>query len=179
MACATTDVEPAQSQPVKDVWIDARLETAYLFNRHLNNFRILSDVDNGAVLLTGTVQSDIDKDLAEEIARSIDGVGSVNNQLVVTENIEATVADDPGREFGQKVDDATTTAQVKSQLLANSNLHGLQINVDTRYSVVTLAGEVSSHEQKQLAGYIAGNTPDVASVSNELEIVVTAKAPKT
>ena len=186
MACAATadpattaDVDSSRSQPVKDAWIDARLETAYLLNRHLNNFKILSEVDGGAVLLTGIVQSDIDKDLAEEIAKSIDGVGSVNNQLVVTEQLEARKANDPDRDFGQKVDDATTTALVKTQLLANQNLHGLQINVDTMDSIVTLAGKVSSHEQKQLAGYIAGNTPEVESVSNKLEIVVSDRATKS
>jgi len=159
----------AQNQALTDMWIDTRLETAYLFNTHLNNFKIQTDVDDGAVLLTGTVRSDIDKDLAGEIARSLSDVQSVDNRLVVRESVEPAEREKDG--FVSKVDDATTTAMVKTRLIANEHLSGLDIDVDTEDSVVTLSGEVSTDQERQLAGLVARNTPDVRAVTNDLNIV--------
>jgi hyperosmotically inducible protein len=59
---------------------------------------------------------------------------------------------------------------VKTKLLADSNIKGLKIDVDTLGDVVTLTGKVGSAEQKQLAEKIAQNTGDVKSVKNQLVI---------
>jgi osmotically-inducible protein OsmY len=167
---AANGQQSGASQKVSDVWIDTRLETAYLFNSHLNNFNIQTDVDHGAVLLTGTVQSDIDKDLAGEIARSLKGVRSVDNQLVIKPSAASVSRSADDEDFSQKVDDATTTANVKTRLIANQHLSGLKIDVDTKDSVVTLTGDVASDQERQLAGLIAKNTPEVQSVKNQLEV---------
>jgi osmotically-inducible protein OsmY len=68
------------------------------------------------------------------------------------------------------VDDATTTAMVKTKLLADPNVKGLKIGVETTGYVVTLTGKVGSAEQKQLAEKLAKNTGDVKSVKNQLVI---------
>lgn len=164
------DNRQQSSQQVSDLWIDTRLETAYLFNRHLNNFNIQTDVDDGAVLLTGTVQSAIDKDLAGEIATSLNGVRSVDNQLVVKQALAPAARTGDDADFSQKVDDATTTARVKTRLIGNAHLAGLTIDVETKDAMVTLAGDVGSDEQRQLAELIAKNTPEVRTVTNELQI---------
>jgi len=169
-SAAASNWQPEASQKVSDVWIDARLETAYLFNSHLNNFNIQTDVDHGAVLLTGTVHSDIDKDLAGEIARSLNGVRSVDNQLVIRQSAASAPRNAEDVDFSQKVDDATTTANVKTRLIANQHLSGLDIDVDTKDSVVTLTGDVGSDQERQLAGLIAKNTPEVRDVKNQLQI---------
>lgn len=171
-ACAGRTQQPENRpvQPAEDLWTDARLESAYLFNRHLNNFNIQTQVHDGAVLLTGKVGSEIDKDLAEEIALSLDGVRSVDNQLFVTDSLDqpgAEVAAHGGKEL---VDDATTTARVKTRLSANEKLSGLKIDVDTKNAVVTLSGNVDSDAERQLAGLIARNTPKVESVDNALRV---------
>jgi hyperosmotically inducible periplasmic protein len=56
----------------KDAWIDGRLESVYALNPHLSAFGIDTDVDKGVVILTGQVPSDIDRDLAGELAKGID-----------------------------------------------------------------------------------------------------------
>jgi osmotically-inducible protein OsmY len=160
----------------KDAWITGKIETVYALNRHLNGFTIDTDVDNGAVHLTGTVENAIDRDLAGEIAKGIEGVVSVDNDLTIREGLRAEVGsrdggvDDPDRPFGVWVDDATTTAMVKSKLLGNANTKGLKIDVDTRSDVVTLTGEVKSPEEKELAEELARNTGDVREVVNRLVI---------
>lgn len=158
-----------------DAWIDGSVETALLLNTHLNNFKIDTDVRNGVVTLSGTVDSDIDRDLAGEIAKGVDGVTEVSNQLVTgtpeaTQPSPADRVQSEARNFGQWAEDATTTAEVKTRLLANDNTQGLKINVTTRSDVVTLSGRVGSEEEAQLAEKIADNVDGVAEVRNELTI---------
>ena len=172
----TGDANCAGDSTLKDVWVDARLESAYLFNPHLNNFGIITEVENGNVQLIGIVKSDIDKDLAEEIAKSLDGVTSVDNELVVKKDLatETITANTEDRKFGQMVADATITAKVKSKLLANDNIAGTEIDVDTENNVVSLTGQVESQVEKQLAEYIARNTSGVASVNSHLTVVTSS-----
>lgn len=159
-----------ESSSAQDDRIDIRLETAYLFNPHLNNFTIDTEVEDGRVLLSGTVRSEIDKDLAGEIAKSVEGVNSVQNSLEVRSGMDATRVPESDSDFFQKVSDATTTARVKTRLIANENLTGSEINVDTENKIVRLTGQVGSSTESQLAAFIAKNTSGVESVSNELEI---------
>lgn len=159
---------------LKDVWVEARLESAYLFNPNLNNFDINTSAENGKVQLTGEVKSDIDKDLAGEIAKSLDGVTAVENDLEVKADLDPDTANGnkEDRRFGQVVTDATITAKVKTKLLANDNISGTDIDVDTENNVVSLTGTVGSAVQKQLAEYIAKNTSGVKSVnSSHLAII--------
>jgi len=155
------------SGEVRDAWLGGKLEAAFTLNRHLNPLTINTDVENGRVRLDGTVRSDIDRDLAEQIARSVEGVTSVENQLMVdaTQDTEAK-----GDGFRQAVNDLTTTAAIKAGLLANEHTSGMQIDVDTIDGVVTLKGTVESSEEKQLAGTIAGNARYVLEVNNELVV---------
>ena len=165
---AATECVPSDS--ASDHWLDTRLETAYLFNPHLNNLSIDTEVKNGNVMLSGTVRSDIDRDLAEEIARSLDGVKSVGNSLKVRPDAEAVHPTEADSDFFQKVRDATTTAQVKSRLIANGNIPAGDIGVDTEHDVVLLTGMVGTDTERQLAEFIAKNTSGVTSVTNEISL---------
>lgn len=158
----------------KDAWIDGTLDAVYALNRHLSAFAIDTEVDSGMVHLTGNVSHDIDSDLAEELAKNIEGVVQVDNDLVVAPEAHRNPEDVPpegaDRTFGTWIDDATTTASVKSRLLGNENTKGLQIDVDTRGDQVTLSGEVASAQEKALAEEVALSTGDVQSVRNQLVV---------
>lgn len=165
----------------RDAWIAGKIETLFTLNRHLNAFSIETDVDKGMVNLTGTVESDIDRDLAVELAKGVEGVVEVKSALTIDPKTARQTADanatkhDGDRTFGTWVDDATTTAAVKSKLIGNANTHGMKIDVDTRGDVVTLSGRVASSEEKQLAEEIARNTGDVSDVRNQLVVDSTAR----
>jgi hyperosmotically inducible periplasmic protein len=154
----------------KDAWIDGNLEAVYALNRHLSAFAIDTKVDNGIVRLTGKVQHDVDRDLAGELAKNIDGVVEVDNDLTIVTDARVAPAAGADRSFGAWIDDATTTASVKSRLLGNPNTAGMQIDVDTRGDVVTLSGEVVSAEEKALAEEMARSTGDVKDVRNQLVV---------
>ena len=157
----------------KDAWITGKVEAAFTLNRHLNPFAIDTDVTNGVVHLSGVVKDDIDRDLAEEVAKGVDGVMKVENDLEIDAD-KATAATNgksaQQRDFGSWVDDATTTAVVKTRLLANANTKGLQIDVDTEDDVVTISGRVATAAESELAEEIAKNVGDVEEVRNLLVV---------
>ena len=160
----------------KDAWLTGKIETAFVLNGHLNPFAISTNVDKGAVHLTGVVKDGIDRDLAGEVARAVDGVVSVKNDLKVDQKAadqaaaKAKTQKGDRREFGSSVSDATMTARVKSRLIGNSNVHAAKIDVDTKDHVVTLSGRVTSSSEKSLAEQLARNTTEVKAVHNNLVV---------
>jgi len=155
-------------------WTDARREgaiwSALAMNRHLNPFRFSVDVNDGEATLSGTVDDEIKRDLAEEVALGVDGIDRVTNNIVVEPAYE-TAEESPQRTLWDATTDATTTAAVKSRLLWNRNVSGMDIGVSTEDGVVTLTGEVETSEEKDLAGELAENSQGVESVNNELTVL--------
>ncbi len=156
----------------KDGWIESKLETALMLNKHLNPFDIDIRVDNNMATLEGNVYSDIDKELAENIALGVEGIDSVTNKINVIEKpTKVAESNQPkGRNFAQYVEDVSTTAAIKSELLASKNIDGLNIDVDTLNDKVTLSGKVKTLEQKALAQAIAAKHDDVKGVVNNLQV---------
>lgn len=159
---------------VNDAWLDGKLESALLFNQHLNSFDIDTEVKHDTAYLSGIVESSIDKDLAEKIAKSVDGIQKVENNLIVdrakAKQKPANNSPDSSQRHGfrQVVSDATLTARIKSELLANSNTSGFDIDVDTHSGNITLTGKVSSDQEKDLAEQIAKNASKDGNVRNKL-----------
>ncbi|MFT6464426.1 BON domain-containing protein [Halopseudomonas sp.] len=169
------------SRQLSEARQEGSVVTAIALNRHLNPFKIDVEVENGTAVLTGEVESDVDRDLAEQVAMSVDGVLKVDNQLTVDRDAERNERDD--KSMSQRFNNATTTASVKSKLLWNSNTEGLDINVTTMNGVVTLDGVAQSEEAKDLAGRLAANTDGVRDVKNNItvsaEATTAAKAQNT
>lgn len=72
-----------------------------------------------------------------------------------------------------KMDDASITAAVKAKLLADPEVKGVAIDVDTVNGTVTLSGTAKSSYEKTEAEKLAKRTDGVVSVVNE--IVVSGK----
>jgi osmotically-inducible protein OsmY len=142
--------------------------TAITLNRHLNPFSIDVDVENGSAKLSGSVETDVERDLAEQLALGIDGVKKVDNQLKVDSKLEPQAAGKSS--LAQRFDDATLVATVKSKLLWNSNTEGLDIDVEAQNGEVTLSGNAQTATAKELAGRLADNTKGVREVHNNLSI---------
>ena len=66
------------------------------------------------------------------------------------------------------IDDATITARVKTNLIAEPDLKGMAIDVDTAQNVVTLKGTVASDEVRKRAERVAKEVEGVKEVRNEL-----------
>ncbi len=108
--------------------------------------------------LGSSAQSASDKagDAAEKIGEAAKATGAAAAQAVQ----DATPV----------VADAGITAAVKTRLLADPDVAGLRIDVDTKAKVVTLTGTVKTAAQVAEAEKIAKETSGVARVVNNLKV---------
>jgi len=166
------DAKPKESvaQNISDARREGQIWSSYAMNPHLKAFDLKVEVRGNKATLDGKVESGVAKDLAEQIARGVEGIQHVDNRIVVDANYEAPKRAGSDRTFGEKVEDATITASVKSKLLWNSHTDGLDINVDTANGQVTLTGVAKSGAEKDLARRIARNTSGVVGVNNQLVV---------
>ena len=77
-----------------------------------------------------------------------------------------------GRTTGEKFDDATITAEVKSKLAAEKVSTLTNIDVDTKLRTVYLNGVVESEQTRQRAATIAAGVRGVNAVVNNLSVKV-------
>jgi hyperosmotically inducible periplasmic protein len=75
-----------------------------------------------------------------------------------------------GRSTGEVVDDASITSQVKANLLADDDVSGLAVSVDTFQGEVVLSGAVETQAQRRKAEQIASRVGGVKRVKNLLKI---------
>lgn len=156
-------------QSIVEARLEGQIGTAILLNRHLNPFEIGIDVEGDTAILTGTVDESLDKDLAERVAMNAKGIAKVDNRIAVDAAAKMRERGmDNDRDFDEAVEDASTTASVKSRLLWNDTTDGLDIEVDTMNRRVTLTGDASTQAEKDLATRLALGTDGVRSVDNKI-----------
>ncbi|GAB2687097.1 BON domain-containing protein [Aliiglaciecola aliphaticivorans] len=168
-ASMSANAENDWSDNAKDAWIDGKAETTLLFNGNLDSFDINTDVNDGVIVLTGKVDTEVDKALAEELMISLDGVEDVDNQLtVITDNDNSDDSDTA--QIMQTLKDSKVESVVKTRLLFESEVSGTDIEVEVEDGIVTLTGELDSNAERELAVTIAENTDDVKNVVSNLTI---------
>ena len=95
----------------------------------------------------------------------------VSAAIAVTVLLMSGCAPMQGRETaGEYVDDATVSTKVRTELLRNQSLKGLDIHVETMQDVVQLSGFVDSPEQKAQAEQIARGVSGVRGVRNDIVV---------
>lgn len=161
--------EGSASDYARDARLEAQISTTYALSPHLQAGDITVSVEEGKATLTGAVPEDINKELAGQVALSVEGVTEVDNQLVIDADT-AHPETAAGPSFGDRVADATITAAVKSKLMWTRHAKGLATEVSTESGKVTLEGTAESPEARNLAGRLAADTLGVVSVDNRLEV---------
>ncbi len=138
-------------------------------------YQINVDTKDRVVTLKGEVDTEAAKARAIEIARATDGVRDVVDAMTIKSPVSATTgtADtmrDKASETGQVLGDAGITTAVKTKLLADPDVSGSKIDVDTAEGIVTLKGTVNSAVERKRAMEIARDTTGVKSVKDQLKI---------
>ena len=95
---------------------------------------------------------------------------TVGQKVDRTANKMATATDNATAKAAAAIDDATITTKVKTAVLAETGLKTLQIDVDTKNGVVTLAGTVDTPALKDRAQQVAQSVNGVQSVNNNLTV---------
>jgi osmotically-inducible protein OsmY len=171
-------VADPQSQDVVEARQESQISTTYSLSPYLRANDIKVSVDDGTATLTGTVEEDVNKELAQQIALGVNGIKTVDNQIDVEADYSPATRSSQERNFGEVVDDATITATIKSKLLWSKNTEGMEMDVDTTMGRVTLRGSAESDASKALAGRMAVNTHGVVSVDNRLVVNSSKPTPK-
>ena len=149
----------AFATPATDRKIETAATSSYNYRALLEN-RVKVSAYNGAVTLTGTVESQYDRELAGDTAGNLPGVTNVDNQLRV----------DPT--YPEK-SDAWMAFKIRSALLVKSKVSATSTKVEVKDGHATLHGTADSAVQKELTGIYAKEIEGIKSVKNEL--VVTDK----
>lgn len=152
---------------VEDSTITARIEALYLLDQHLNPLNINTTTRDGNVMISGSVNDQVQRELAEDLALGVLGVRFVDNQLVV---INTVIGEKEQRTWSQRVQDRAVTAAVRGRMLGSGEFKGLKIGITTVNNVVTLFGVVPTEAHVESMSNIASNTKGVEDVVNQLTI---------
>jgi hyperosmotically inducible protein len=124
-------------------------------------------VKEGVVSLRGEAASQAQKELTTEYAKDVEGVKAVNNEMTIAKSPAP-----PAETIGEKIDDASITAQVKSSLMSHRSTSALKTKVETTDGVVTLSGIAKNAAEKSLVTKLVTDIDGVTSVINNMTIAV-------
>ncbi len=154
-----------------DGWLSTKVKTALLFHRNVRATKTDVNVKDGIVTLTGEASSTAQKELTTEYAKDVEGVKEVNNQMTVARNPAK-----PVETVGEKIDDASITAQVKASLLSHRSTSALKTKVATVDGVVTVSGVARNSAEKSLVTKLINDVNGVTEVINNMTVEVAAAA---
>jgi hyperosmotically inducible periplasmic protein len=158
-------------QPLEhsDSWICTKVKTTLLFHRHVSATGTTVYVKDGIVTLQGEASSLAQKDLTTEYVKDIENVRAVRNNMTVAATLPA-----PDATIGDKIDDASITAEVKSALLMHRSTSALRTMVETTDGVVTVTGAARNGAERSLVTRLVTDINGVTRVINNMTIEVTA-----
>ena len=160
----TKDKAKAMTQDAKiavsDSWITSKTKIALFADERVKGTQVSVDTMKGGVVhLRGKVDSAEAKQTAGEVAKGIEGVQSVKNDLQVVA---------PGSRKMVDAKDGDIDKAVKARLSKDAQVKGVDVRTDA--GVVTLTGEVPSIVAAAKASEMARGVSGVKSVKNELTV---------
>lgn len=158
-----TDHAPTASvgTDVDDSVITTKVKTALLANENIKSLDITVTTSKGNVMLSGFVNNTEQIDLSTSLAKAIQGVVNVDNQMTLKTGINTV---------GAKIDDDVITTKTRSALLNDAAIKSFDISVVTRNGEVQLSGFVDNAQQVQHSIEVAQAIEGVKSVSNHMTI---------
>src|SRR5215470_905887 len=149
---------PDQARRADDS-VTVKIQTALYEDLRYMGRRLSVETAQGVVTLRGKVDSDADRLAAADIARSVEGVKDVRNDLIVV----------PAAQRAQvEATDGRISRLIKDQLKQDPQLQSERIDARVDVGVVTLTGEVGNSAASARASELARGVPGVLSVNNEL-----------
>ncbi len=156
---------PARASETDDR-IESSFLNSYVYKTYLAQEQIKISSMDGRVTLSGVVQVDIHKMMAQDTAEALPGVKSVENLIKITEDHPAEYSD------------LWVNMKVKATLLYHRNVSGSQTEVEVREGIVTLKGEAVNQAQKDLTTEYVKDVVGVKKVNNEMTVAATSTDPQ-
>lgn len=162
---AATPLIAVESSAYTDEQIQKTALDTYNYRNILHD-HVEIEVNDGVVELTGTVEEESLKSLAENTVRNIPGVVDVDNRIVVEPS-------PPERS------DAWIALKVRTTLLVHAHVSLTKTDVEVVDGVVTLTGSVDSVAQKELTASYAQEVEGVKEIDNQLVVKETPVEKRT
>ncbi|MGH7306245.1 MAG: BON domain-containing protein [Candidatus Rokuibacteriota bacterium] len=144
---------------VSDSWLTSKAKIALFADDRVKGKDVRVETVNGEVFLRGKVDSEDAKTAAAEIAKGLEGVKSVKNDLqVVAPEARKTVT----------ANDKQITKAVETSFNKDPQLKKIDVRTDA--GVVVLSGEVPNISVSAKASEMAHRVDGVRSVKNELRV---------
>ncbi|MFZ5775408.1 MAG: BON domain-containing protein [Thermodesulfobacteriota bacterium] len=142
-----------------DATITTRVNAAMIGDSEVKARDIDVDTVAGVVTLTGNVDSRREAERAVALARKVDGVRQVKNELRVG-----------SRTAGQVMDDEVIGAKVKAKLMEAPGIRSLNIDVDVYSARVALTGTVPDKASKKKVLRLVRSVAGVKDVVDNLQV---------
>ena len=166
VAADSTDSSSTVGAAISDTVITGQVKTKIAADSRLHGSDVHVETNNGVVTLTGSANSGTAKDAAEELARNVSGVHSVNNELTAPNaaNEVGSSVKHAAHRTAEVVSDTTITTKLKAKFDTDSQTKGSHVDVKTDNGVVMLTGTVVSNSQKAHLVHVARATSGVKQV---------------
>lgn len=185
---ATNGAQPAASpttaaEPRGDTALATAVQAKFYADERVRGQEIGVSAESGTVTLQGTVPNQAAKEQAVTLARSVEGVTNVNDQIEVPERAASGAAaggDSAATGTAGRAAEARQpwwiTTKIQAQYFADADVKPWNIDVTTASGgVVTLEGTVDSTEAKNEAVRIARETEGVTRVEDRLRVEADAR----
>ena len=160
-ACSKQGEQSKTGQYLDDATVTAKVKADLIKDDTVKANEIQVETTAGVVQLSGIVSSEDARLRAEQLAQATEGVKSVRNDLTVQASQQTAAL---------SLDDAVITTKVKAALLADDEVKGLAINVETSGGTVQLNGSARSDSERQKAEQLAKAVEGVTSVQNLIAV---------
>jgi len=157
---ATKDATEKAKTTSKNAWLASKTKIALYADERVSGNAVNVDASNGVVTLRGKVSSAEEKKAAEDVAKGIEGVTQVKNNLEVVPSAEKKAVN--------RKDDEIKKA-VKERLAKDAQLKGSDVEVRSDNGVVTLTGAAKDLDARARASQLARGVAGVKAVKNELK----------
>ncbi len=138
-----------------DAAVKDAVEDALFNDARVNSYNVTTQVNNGKVTLTGTVDNIRAKRTAEEVAKNVVGVWSVVNNIMTKP---------------QSVEAQTLEANIDWALSVDPVVEQYEINSTVNNGKVTLSGTVDTYYEKVHAQDVVADLAGVTEVENNLQV---------
>jgi hyperosmotically inducible periplasmic protein len=148
-----------------DGWMGRKVKLALVFHRNVNASKTTVEVKDGIVTLKGEAKNMAQKELTSEYAKDIKDVKEVKNEMTIAATPEVME-----QTAGEKMDDASITAQVKVALGTHQSTSALKTKVITTGGEVTLTGIAKNAAEKSLVTKTVTDIQGVVTVKNQMTV---------
>jgi hyperosmotically inducible protein len=169
-----TDKAKSVTQEAKtgmsDSWLTSKAKIALFSDDRVKGRQVHVETKDGVVYLRGKVDSSEAKAAASDIAKGLEGVKDVKNELQVVA---------PAARAAVTADDKQIYKSVEQRFKHDPQLKNAKIDAKVDAGVVILTGEVKSIDTSARASEIARSVPGVRYVKNDLTFARSSLEPSS